>query len=61
MAVFPQFYKPRPYQAEAHQMWQKKRVGIVVFPRQTGKDVAMSIEECQSAACRDRPGEKAHR
>ena len=49
MAVFPQFYKPRPYQAEAHQMWQKKRVGIVVFPRQTGKDVAMSIEECQSA------------
>ena len=49
MAVFPQFYKPRPYQAEAHQMWQKKRVGIVVFPRQTGKDVAMSIEECKSA------------
>ena len=30
-------------------MWQKKRVGVVVYPRQTGKDVAMSIEECQSA------------
>ena len=30
-------------------MWQSKRVGVVVYPRQTGKDVAMSIEECQSA------------
>ena len=30
-------------------MWAKKRVGVVVHPRQTGKDVAMSIEECQSA------------
>ena len=30
-------------------MWQRKRVGVVVYPRQTGKDVAMSIEECQSA------------
>ena len=49
MAVFPQFYKPRVYQAEAHAMWQSKRVGVVVYPRQTGKDVAMSIEECQSA------------
>ena len=49
MAVFPQFYKPRVYQAEAHAMWAKKRVGVVVYPRQTGKDVAMSIEECQSA------------
>ena len=49
MAVFPQFYKPRVYQAEAHAMWQRKRVGVVVYPRQTGKDVAMSIEECQSA------------
>ena len=49
MAVFPQFYKPRIYQAEAHAMWQRKRVGVVVYPRQTGKDVAMSIEECQSA------------
>ena len=49
MAKFPQFYTPRPYQAEAHAMWQAKRVGVVVYPRQTGKDVAMSIEECQSA------------
>ena len=49
MAVFPQFYTPRVYQAEAHAMWAKKRVGVVVYPRQTGKDVAMSIEECQSA------------
>ena len=49
MAVFPRFYKPRVYQAEAHAMWAKKRVGVVVYPRQTGKDVAMSIEECQSA------------
>lgn len=49
MAKFPQFYVPRVYQAEAHAMWAKKRVGVVVYPRQTGKDVAMSIEECQSA------------
>ena len=49
MARFPIHYRPRPYQAEAHAMWQAKRVGVVVYPRQTGKDVAMSIEECQSA------------
>ena len=49
MAVFPQFYKPRPYQAQLHEMWAKKRIGVAVLPRQTGKDVAMSIEECQSA------------
>ena len=49
MAVFPQFYKPRPYQADLHAMWAKKRIGVAVLPRQTGKDVAMSIEECQSA------------
>ena len=49
MAVFPQFYKPRSYQAELHAMWSKKRIGVAVLPRQTGKDVAMSIEECQSA------------
>ena len=30
-------------------MWQRKRIGVAVLPRQTGKDVAMSIEECQSA------------
>ena len=49
MAQFPVHYRPRPYQAEAHAMWQAKRVGVVVYPRQTGKDVAMSIEECMSA------------
>lgn len=49
MAQFPVHYRPRPYQAEAHAMWQAKRVGVVVYPRQTGKDVSMSIEECQSA------------
>ena len=49
MAVFPQFYKPRSYQAQLHEMWAKKRIGVAVLPRQTGKDVAMSIEECQSA------------
>ena len=49
MAVFPQFYKPRSYQADLHAMWAKKRIGVAVLPRQTGKDVAMSIEECQSA------------
>ena len=49
MAEYPVHYRPRPYQAEAHEMWQRKRIGAVVFPRQTGKDVAMSIEECMSA------------
>ena len=49
MAKFPQFYVPRPYQAQLHEMWAKKRIGVAVLPRQTGKDVAMSIEECQSA------------
>ena len=49
MAKFPQFYVPRSYQAELHAMWAKKRIGVAVLPRQTGKDVAMSIEECQSA------------
>ena len=49
MARFPQFYTPRSYQADLHAMWAKKRIGVAVLPRQTGKDVAMSIEECQSA------------
>ena len=47
--TFPQHYRPRPYQAEAHEMWEKKRVGVLVYPRQSGKDVAMSTEECRSA------------
>ena len=49
MPIFPQYYPPRPYQAELHQMWAKKRIGVAVLPRQTGKDVSMSMEECQSA------------
>ena len=44
MAQFPQHYRPRPYQAELHQMWRSKRVGVAVFPRQSGKDVSMSME-----------------
>jgi hypothetical protein len=41
---FPQFYKPRPYQAELHKMWQTKRYGIAVLSRQSGKDTSMSME-----------------
>jgi len=47
MAQFPVFYRPRPYQAELHQMWRNKRIGIAVYPRQSGKDVAMSMEMCE--------------
>lgn len=48
MAVFPVYYRPRPYQAELHQMWQSKRYGIAVLPRQSGKDVAGSMEQCDA-------------
>ena len=41
---FPVFYKPRPYQAELHKMWQTKRYGIAVMSRQSGKDTSMSME-----------------
>lgn len=44
MATFPVHYRPRPYQAELHQMWETKRYGLAVLPRQSGKDVAMSTE-----------------
>ena len=47
MAVFPAFYRPRPYQVELHRMWRNKRIGIGVLPRQSGKDVAASIEQCE--------------
>ena len=47
MATFPVFYRPRPYQAELHTMWRSKRYGVAVFPRQTGKDTAMSMEMCE--------------
>lgn len=48
MARFPVYYRPRPYQAELHQMWRTKRYGIGVLPRQTGKDVAASMEQCEA-------------
>jgi hypothetical protein len=44
VAYFPVHYRPRPYQAELHQMWRDKRVGLAVLPRQSGKDTAMSME-----------------
>ena len=50
--VFPRFYKPRPYQAELHAMWQTKRTGIGVLPRQTGKDVSMSMENVNARLLR---------
>jgi hypothetical protein len=50
--VFPRYYRPRPYQAELHQMWQRNRVGLAVYPRQSGKDVAMSMESCTARLLR---------
>lgn len=48
MAVtFPRYYRPRPYQAALHRMWQEKRIGVAVLPRQSGKDVSMSMETCK--------------
>jgi hypothetical protein len=46
MARFPVHYVPRPYQEELHQMWRSKRYGLAVLPRQSGKDVAASMEQC---------------
>lgn len=48
MPTFPVHYTPRPYQAELHQMWRTKRYGIAVLPRQSGKDVAASMEQCEA-------------
>lgn len=42
--VFPQYYRPRPYQRELHKMWSEYRIGVAVFPRQSGKDLAACIE-----------------
>ena len=28
-------------------MWERKRIGVAVFPRQSGKDVAMSMDMCK--------------
>lgn len=46
--TFPRFYRPRPYQAPLHKMWRTKRYGVVVLPRQSGKDVSMSMEMCEA-------------
>ena len=48
MPQFPVHYKPRPYQVELHKMWRTHRYGIAVLPRQTGKDVAASMEQCDA-------------
>jgi len=48
VARFPVHYRPRPYQAELHQMWRTKRYGIAVLPRQSGKDVAASMEQVEA-------------
>lgn len=42
------YYRPRPYQVELHKMWRTKRYGVAVLPRQSGKDVAASIEQCEA-------------
>lgn len=42
--TFPVHYQPRPYQAELHKLWRTKRYGVAVLSRQSGKDVAMSME-----------------
>jgi hypothetical protein len=46
--AFPQYYTPRPYQQELHKMWRTHRYGLAVLPRQTGKDVAASMEQCDA-------------
>lgn len=48
MPKFPVHYQPRPYQAELHKMWRNKRYGVAVLPRQSGKDVAASMEQCDA-------------
>lgn len=48
MPKFPVHYQPRPYQVQLHQMWRTKRYGIAILPRQTGKDVAASMEQCDA-------------
>lgn len=47
-ATFPVYYRPRPYQAELHKMWRTKRYGLAILPRQSGKDVAASMEQCDA-------------
>jgi hypothetical protein len=45
---FPQFYTPRPYQAELHRAFRSHSYTVAVLPRQTGKDVAASMEQCDA-------------
>jgi hypothetical protein len=33
---------------ELHQMWRTKRYGVAVLPRQSGKDMAASMEQCDA-------------
>lgn len=47
MATFPVHYRPRPYQVLMHRMWRENRVGVAVLPRQSGKDVGLSMEMCE--------------
>ena len=47
MTLFPAHYRPRPYQAAIHKLFREKRFGVAVLSRQSGKDVAMSMEMCQ--------------
>jgi hypothetical protein len=46
--TFPVHYQPRPYQASLHRMFRTHRYSIAVLPRQTGKDVAASMEQCEA-------------
>lgn len=48
MPTFPVHYEPRPYQASLHRMFRTHRYSIAVLPRQTGKDVAGSMEQCDA-------------
>lgn len=45
--TFPIHYRPRPYQAAVHQMWDRKRYGVAVLPRQAGKDMGMAMQSCK--------------
>lgn len=49
MSVFPLHYEPRPYQRELHAAFEKYRYVAGVYPRQSGKDVAASIQEQKEA------------
>ena len=45
--TFPKHYRPRPYQAEAHALFRSKKISGLVFPRQSGKDMCLSMENVQ--------------